>query len=234
MNRSTLRPIALVLAGVGLAAAQSFTGSILGTVRDSMGSVLNVIFKSGTNQLHGSVYEFLRNSVLDANNFFDNMRGRELASFKRSQFGGTVSGPVRRDKTFFLVSVEGLRERGFANRTITVPTALERQGDFSQTRAQNGQMIQMFNPFTTRANPSGSGFIRDPFSQNRIPAPMFDPVAVNAIKYYPQPNTPGNAVTSQNNYSQSGSLQNNITQQDYRIDQSSAARSGSLLVTRRA
>ncbi len=185
----------------------------------SMGSVLNVVFKSGANQLHGSAYEFLRNSVLDANNFFDNTRGRQLASFRRSQFGGTLSGPIRRDKTFFLVAFEGLRERGFANRTFTVPTALERQGDFSQTRAQNGQVIQMFNPFTTRANPGGSGFIRDPFSGNRIPAAMFDPVAVNAVKYYPQPNTPGNAVTNQNNYSQSGSAQSNITQHDYRVDQ---------------
>src|SRR5687767_5361496 len=70
----------------------------------SMGSVLNVVFKSGGNQFHGSAYEFLRNSVLDANNFFDNRIGRELASFKRSQFGGTLSGPILKDRTFFMVS----------------------------------------------------------------------------------------------------------------------------------
>ncbi len=184
-----------------------------------MGSVLNVVFKSGTNQLHGSAYEFLRNSVLDSNNFFDNRLGRKLASFRRSQFGGTLTGPIRRDKTFFLFAFEGLRDRGFANRTFTVPTALERQGDFSQTRAQNGQLIQMFNPFTTGANPSGSGFIRDPFrDNNRIPSTMLDPVAVNVVKYFPQSNTPGNAVTNRDNFSQSGSRQSNITQHDYRVD----------------
>ncbi|MGH9202573.1 MAG: TonB-dependent receptor plug domain-containing protein, partial [Vicinamibacterales bacterium] len=184
----------------------------------SMGSVLNVVFKSGTNAFHGSAYEFLRNSVLDANNFFDNMRGRQLASLKRSQFGGTLGGPIRRDQTFFLVAFEGLRERGFANRTFTVPTDLERQGDFSRTFASNGQLIQIYDPFTTRANPSGTGFIRDPFAGNRIPTSLLDPVALSVIKYYPRSNTAGNAITNQNNYSQSGSRQSNITQHDYRID----------------
>jgi outer membrane receptor protein involved in Fe transport len=183
----------------------------------SMGSVLNVVFKSGTNSFHGSAYEFLRNSVLDSNNFFDNMRGNELASFKRSQFGGTLSGPIRRDSTFFMFSFEALRERSFGNRTFSVPTLLERQGDFSRTFAQNGQLIQIYNPFTTR--PSGSGFVRDPFQGNVIPSNLWDPVAVNILKYFPLPNTTGNPVTNANNYSQSGSEQANITQHDYRIDQ---------------
>jgi hypothetical protein len=185
----------------------------------SMGSVLNVVFKSGTNQFHGSVYEFLRNSVLDSNNFFDNMRGRKLASFKRSQAGYVLSGPLRHDKTFFMTSLEILRARTFANSTTTVPTVLERRGDFSQTfTLVNNQpvMVQVFNPFTTRR--SGSAFVRDPFPGNVVPASMFDPVAPNVIKYYPQPNTPGRAYTNADNYSQSGSAQNNITQHDYRID----------------
>jgi hypothetical protein len=184
----------------------------------SMGSVLNVVFKSGTNRFHGSVYEFLRNSALDANNFFANTRGQPLASFRRSQAGYTVSGPVRRDKTFFMTSLEILRERSFANRTFTVPTAIERQGNFSETRAQNGNLITMYNPFSTRANPAG-GFIRDAFPGNVIPANMFDPVALNVVKFYPQPNTAGNAVTNANNYSQSGSAGGDINQRDYRIDQ---------------
>lgn len=184
----------------------------------SLGSVLNIVFKSGTNQWHGSAYEFLRNSVLDANNFFDNTRGRALASFKRSQFGGVLNGPVVKDKTFFLVSFEGLRERSFANSVFTVPTPLERAGDFSQTRAANGQMIRIFDPFTTRPNPAGSGFIRDVFPNNVIPSSRFDPVAVNATKYYPNPNTPPTGVTNQNNYANSGSRQINVTQSDYRVD----------------
>ena len=85
----------------------------------SQGSVLNVIFKSGTNQLHGSAYEFLRNSPLDSNDFFANQKGQPLGSFKRSQFGGTVSGPIRRDKTFFMISYEGLRARTYDSTTTT-------------------------------------------------------------------------------------------------------------------
>ncbi len=187
----------------------------------SMGSVLNVVFKSGGNQFHGSLYEFLRNSVMDSNNFFDNSRGRPLASFKRSQFGYVFSGPIKKDKTFFMTSFEGLRSRSFANRTFTVPTGLERQGDFSQTfnRVNNApSLVRIFDPFSTRANPAG-GFIRDQFPDNRIPAQRFDPVSQNVIKFYPSANTVGDPITNANNFAQSGSGQNNITQHDYRIDQ---------------
>ena len=135
----------------------------------SLGSVLNVVFKSGTNHWHGSAYEFLRNSKLDANNFFDNRRGQQLLSFKRSQFGGVFNGPIIKDKTFFMVSFEALRERRADSTTASVPTLLERGGDFSQTRNAAGAMIVIYDPFTTRQNPSGSGFIRDPFAGNRIP-----------------------------------------------------------------
>ena len=193
----------------------------------SMGSVLNIIFKSGGNQFHGSVYEFLRNSVLDSNNFFDNSRGRPLASFKRSQFGYTVSGPIQKDKTFFMVSFEGLRARTFANRTFSVPTEIERQGDFSRTfnRVNNqAALIQISDPFSTRANPAGSGFIRDPFAGNRVPQQRVDPVAANVLKYFPTANTVGDSITNANNYALSGSGQNNITQHDYRVDRNINAR----------
>ena len=82
---------------------------------------------------------------------------------------------------------------------LTVPTALERQGDFSQTFAANGQVVRIFNPFSTRANPAG-GFIRDQFADNRIPSALWDPVALNMLKYYPLPNQPGEPVTGRNNY----------------------------------
>lgn len=183
----------------------------------SQGSVLNVVFKSGGNQFHGSAYEFLRNSVLDANNFFANRRGNPLGSFKRSQFGGSASGPIRHDRTFFMGAYEGIRERSFATTTFTVPTLLERQGDFSRTLASNGQLIRIFDPFTTRPNPPG-GFIRDSFPDNKIPGSRFDPVAGNVLKYYPLPNQPGNPVTNADNYSASGSRQLNLDQFDGRID----------------
>lgn len=183
----------------------------------SLGSVLNVVYKSGTNQLHGSVYEFLRNSVFDANNFFQNRRGVPLGSFKRSQFGATAGGPIRSDKLFYMGSYEGLRERGFQSSTFSVPTLLERNGDFSKTFNQSGALVRIFDPFTTR--PSGSGFIRDPFQNNIIPANRFDPVAVKVMKYYPLPNLPGDPGTNRNNYSNSGSLALNVDNFDVRIDQ---------------
>jgi hypothetical protein len=184
----------------------------------SLGSVLNVVFKSGTNRWHGSAYEFLRNSSLDANNFFDNRRGQALLSFKRSQFGGVLNGPIRKDKTFFMVSFEALRERRADSTLASVPTALERSGDFSQTRTATGAAITIYDPSTTTA--SGSAFVRTPFVGNRIPSNRFDPVAVNLIKFYPQANTaPTGQSNNQNNFGASASKPLNMTQQDYRVDQ---------------
>ena len=180
------------------------------------GAVLNIVFKSGANQFHGSAFEFIRNSVLDSNEFFANSRGQALSSYKRNQFGGVLSGPVRRDRTFFMVSYEGLRERKFATSTLTVPTALERSGDFSQTRAANGQLVQIFDPFSTRTDASGS--TRTQFPGNVIPASAMDPAGVNLAKYFPLPNTPGAQYTNQNNYAASGANSTNIDNLDVRID----------------
>ncbi|MGH8247257.1 MAG: carboxypeptidase regulatory-like domain-containing protein, partial [Gammaproteobacteria bacterium] len=192
----------------------------------SQGSILNVIFKSGSNAFHGSAFEFLRNSVLDSNNFFANRGSLKLGSFKRNQFGGMLSGPIRQNKTFFMADYEGLRERSARNTNppYTVPTELQRRGDFSQTfttvTRPTGErvieLVRVFNPFTTRA--AGTGFTRDPFENNIVPANLLDPVALNVIKYYPQGNVPGLPVTNQQNYQKSGTQQINIDQFDVRID----------------
>ena len=179
---------------------------------------MNVVYKSGTNDFHGSAYEFLRDSALDSQNYFQKLRGEELGDFSRSQFGGSAGGPIRRGKTFFMVSYEGLREQAFASSTLTVPSALERQGDFSQTFAANGQVVRIFNPFTTRPNPSGSGFIRDQFADNKIPRAMMDPVALNVLAYYPQPNQPGDPVTGRNNYYKTGTSTLDTNNTDIRVD----------------
>ena len=118
----------------------------------SLGSVLNVVFKTGSNQWHGTAFEFLRNSVLDANDFFTNRRGALLLSFKRSQFGGVLHGPILKNKTFFMVNFEALRARTSDSTITSVPTALERNGDFSQTRAANGSVITIYDPFSLNAN----------------------------------------------------------------------------------
>ena len=183
----------------------------------SLGNVVNLIYKSGTNQWHGSAYEFLRNSALDANTFFSNARGVPLSSFKRSQFGGVLNGPIRKDKTFFLFSLEDLRQHAYQSTTLTVPTLLQRSGDFSQTFAANGQQIRIFDPFSTRPNPAG-GYIRDAFPNNMIPANKINPVAANLLKYFPLPNTAGTPGTNAQNYYNTGSHLNNINSWDIRID----------------
>src|SRR5262245_55867770 len=183
----------------------------------SITAVLNLVYKSGGNDFHGSAFEFLRNSALDANNFYSNQRGVALPSFKRNQFGGNFSGPIVRNKLFFLFAYEGLRERSFGSTTTTVPTELERTGNFSQTRATATQVISMFDPFSTRANPSGSGFIRDAFPGNIIPQNRWDSVARNVIKYYPAPNQLGDSI-GRNNFYNVGSPKNNTDNFDIRLD----------------
>jgi hypothetical protein len=184
----------------------------------SLDGIVNVVFKSGTNEFHGAAFEFLRNSVFDSNDFFSNEHGVKLPPFRRNQFGGELSGPIYKDRTFFLISTELLRQNAFASTTATVPTLAQRSGDFSQTFGANGQLITIYNPFTTRPNPNGSGYIRDPFQNNIIPAQMMSSVALKALSYYPLPNTPGNATTNANNYFANGSVDTQTTAWDVRID----------------
>jgi hypothetical protein len=184
----------------------------------SLGSVLNVVYKSGTNDFRGSAYEFFRDSALDENNYFAKRAGTPLGDFQRSQFGGVAGGPIRRGRTFFMTSYEGLREDRASQTTTTVPTLAQRNGDFSQTFAQNGQLIRIFDPFTTRPNPSGSGFVRDQFPGNVIPADRMDPVARQVLNYYPLPNQAGNAVTGAQNYFATGTAELNVDNLDFRVD----------------
>ena len=189
----------------------------------SLGSVVNVVYKSGTNSFRGSAYEFLRDSAFDSQNYFQKLRGEELGDFSRHQFGGSAGGPLQVGKTFYMVAFEGLREKSFSSSTLTVPTELERQGDFSRTLAANGQVVRIFNPFTTRPNPGGSGFIRDQFADNRIPRELMDPVALNILKYYPAPNQPGDPVTGRNNYYRTGTSNLDTNNTDVRIDRNFGA-----------
>jgi hypothetical protein len=183
----------------------------------SLGSVLNVVYKSGTNEFKGSAYEFFRDSTFDANSYFAKQAGQPLGDFRRSQFGGVVGGPIHRGRTFFMTSFEGLREDRLSQMTATVPTLAQRQGDFSQTFAQNGQLIRIFDPFTTRANPAG-GFIRDQFVNNVIPLDRMDPVARQVLQYFPLPNQPGNSITGAQNYFATGTAQLNVDNVDGRVD----------------
>ena len=100
-----------------------------------------------------------------------------------------------------------------------MPTALERAGDFSQTRGANGQPIVVYDPATTTANPSGTGYVRTPFAAIAIPLDRMDPVALNVLKYWPEPNQPGDPTTGRNNFYATGSASVNTDNFDVRIDQ---------------
>ncbi len=190
----------------------------------SGGAIVNLIYKSGGNQLRGSAFEFLRNSTLDANSFYNNRSGLPLTSFKRNQFGATVGGPVRiprlyngRNRTFFFADYEGLRQGSSTSILNTVPSAAQRTGDFSELRTAAGAPVVIYDPATTVR--SGAGYVRSPFAANRIPAGRIDPVARNAIKYYPAPNLAGAPNSGTNNYAASGSGVTNIDQWDVKVDE---------------
>jgi hypothetical protein len=185
----------------------------------SDGGAVNMITRGGSNDFHGAVFEFLRNDKLDANSWANNRAGLKRVLFQRNQFGGTFSGPISRNKRlYFFGAYEGLRQGSPGTTITTVPTALQRAGDFSQTFNANGTLSQIFDPFSTRANPSGSGFIRDPFPGNRIPSGMFDPVAQKIIALYPMPNTPGDQPTNARNFAAAGKTTTINDRMDIRID----------------
>ena len=146
----------------------------------ALGGTVNVSIKSGTNQFHGTVFEFLRNDVLDAKNFFDDPDSPK-PPFKRNQFGYSVGGPIRRNSTFFFTDFEGTRIRESATFVETIPTQEQLAGDFS------GVPQTIYDPATY----DSASNLRDPFQNNTIPSDRIDSVARSASAFYPAPNTPG-------------------------------------------
>jgi hypothetical protein len=169
------------------------------------GGIISVISRSGSNEFHGTLFDFLRNDRLNANEFFANAARQPRPAVKVNQFGATLGGPIRRDKFFFFANYEGYRERRAASRTVTSPTALQRAGDFSQTLTSTGQLIRIYDPLTTQADPANPGrYVRTQFPDNVIPAARLSPVAKNALAYYPMPNLAGLPFTqAQNSFQQS-------------------------------
>jgi hypothetical protein len=146
----------------------------------SLGGVVNIQIKSGTNQLHGNAYEYHRDSAFDANNFFNNRAGRPKPDFKQNQFGGTLGGALFRDKTFYFGDYQGHREHLGQTFLSTVPSLAMRRGDFSElTRT-------IYDPTTGQA-----------FEGNVIPDGRIDQVARNIFnQLYPEPNTAGKRQSS--------------------------------------
>jgi hypothetical protein len=179
------------------------------------GGIINVVTKSGTNQLHGSVYEFFRNDALDARNTFASSK----PPFRYNQFGAAVGGPAIKDRTFFFGNWEEYRFRRAENRVGTFPTVNQRNGNFTDLLDTQGRLIPIFDPNSTRANPAGAGFVRDPFPGNIIPAGRIDPVSKSVNEFYPIPNrTPTDPFTNANNYQRLGSEARLMRQYSIRVD----------------
>ncbi len=197
----------------------------------SAGAVLNATVKSGTNEFHGDVWEFLRNDKLDASNFFENAGGLAKGAYRQNQFGFTLGGPIKKNKTFFFMDYQGTRIRQALTAVSTVPTAQERNSgytDLSELLTQGGSRTdaagnvyalgQVFDPSTTQA--AGAGYIRQPFANNQLPASRIDPNAVKLLNLYPSPNAPGLF----NNYTSDRIQSNDVDQFDVRGDQTFSER----------
>ncbi|MCC6342655.1 MAG: carboxypeptidase regulatory-like domain-containing protein [Bryobacterales bacterium] len=158
------------------------------------GGAVTLVTRAGTNEFHGSAYEFFKNDMLNANDWNSNRFGRAKGVFHENVFGASLGGPIwipkvykGRDKTFFFLNFEGGRYRSGSNTLLAgVPTELERSGDFSQTLIDSGLKAQIFDPLTAKLE--GTRVKRDPFPGNMIPQTRFNPLSKIYLGYYPQPN----------------------------------------------
>ena len=192
------------------------------------GGVINVVTKAGTNVFHGSAFEYLRDHRLQANSYFNKRDGLEKSPMRINQFGGTLGGPVQRNKTFFFFGFEASRIQLPAGGSttaaglptvITVPTARQRAGDFSQTFTNTGALVTIYDPLTTRPDPTNPGrYLRDPFPGNIIPANRINPIAANILKHYPDPKNAGDPLTGLNNFPFAGTQPQTNNDFSFRAD----------------
>jgi hypothetical protein len=174
------------------------------------GGVINLSTKSGTNAFHGSLFEFFRNEALNARNLFTPATSAKPV-FRRNQFGGTIGGPINKDKTFFFGDYQGTRQLIGRIRTSTVPTLLQRQGIF--TEAIGGKVPQIYDPASTQSV-AGGGYTRQKFPGNTIPSGQIDKSALSLINRYPLPTSSGTS----NNYTRVGNEGDTQDQCDIRLD----------------
>jgi hypothetical protein len=183
--------------GLPLDALQEFkvqTNNYTADTTGFSGAVLNAAIKSGSNTLHGTAYEFFRNRVLNARNFFSPST-EPKPQLNRNQFGASIGGPFLRDKLFFFLNYEGTRQRQAETRSTTVFTAAQKAGDFSASLGPQigtdalGRPVyegEIFDPFSVRRLSDGTP-IRDPFPGNVIPLSRMNPVAKQLIDLTPAP-----------------------------------------------
>jgi hypothetical protein len=181
------------------------------------GGVINVVTKSGTNEWHGGLFEFQRNAVLNANDFFANRNGQSKPSSNERQYGGTFGGPVDipkiydgHNRTFFFVGFQGDNAAAASTATETVPTAQVLSGNF------NG-IANIYDPTSALTLNSAGQYVRQQFAGNQIPTSMLNPVALKAASYYPAPNA-GAPGAQTNNFVATGTKGSNDYKWDSRLD----------------
>ena len=170
----------------------------------ALGSTTNIITRSGTNQVHGTLWEFFRNDALDANNYFAITK----EPLKQNQFGATVGGPIKKDKTFIFGFYEGFRNRQGETELTTVPSLEQRTGNFSQLCPEgftqgfcNNPAHQLFNVFANA-----------PYPNNQVPQAQFNSVSKNLLSFFPLPNAGTNL------FSTTQTLSNNTDQFGIKVD----------------
>ena len=166
------------------------------------GGIVTIVSKSGGNAFHGSIYEYLQTEELNANQSELNRAGTKKPPMNINTFGVQASGPVfvpkvfdGRNRVFWLVSYEGMRQRSADPGSVNFPLDEWRTGDFSSLRNAQGQPVLIYDPLTTNA-----AGVRTPFPNNRIPADRISPVAARVLSFYPSPNSPGEGPARINNY----------------------------------
>ncbi len=174
----------------------------------SAGAIVNVVTKSGTNKLHGSAFEFLRNNAFDARNFFQ-PASSPTPLYIQHQFGGALGGPFVQNRAWWHAAVQRTHISQSQTYISTLPPAAQLGGAFGS--------LAVFDPDSTRPNPAGSGAIRDVFPGNAIPATRLDPIGRKLAGYYPQPNLPGAARNFVNNPVDSTRLNSLTVRGDLRL-----------------
>jgi hypothetical protein len=196
------------------------------------GGTINQVLRSGTNSLHGSLYEFNQPSLLTANSFFNNRNGLGNPVTHFNQYGATVGGPVfipklfnGKNRLFFFVAWENDKNSQPATNFISVPTAAEKRGDFSQILAADG--TQLYDPYS--GVQTGSAINRTPLPGNQIPANRINPIAAKYLQYYPTPNVTAISTTTRpdgyDNYGTTAPATNNFNNELGRLDYNMSDRS---------
>lgn len=181
-------------------ATQEFTvqqNSVDAEFGHSAGGILSLSMKSGTNEIHGTASYFGRNPIFNA---VSNPLNRRPNQIRNHIYGGTVGAPILKNKLFTFVTYEAWRTKEPLNAQRTMPTDLERNGDFSRSFNARGGLRTIYDPMTTQLINGGAAAQRMPFPNNRIPAARIDPTSATIMKDIWSPNGPGDDITGMNNF----------------------------------